>query len=58
MEYEMRNQFFEFYEYDKVYEEKFNLFTELSKALDFVSTTTPFEQIKRTSLTLNLWRQN
>jgi Zn-dependent protease with chaperone function len=47
MEYEMRNQFFEFYEYDKVYEEKFNLFTELSKALDFVSTTTPFEQIKK-----------
>lgn len=47
MEYEMRNQFFEFHEYDKVYEEKFNLFTELSKALDFVSTTTPFEQIKK-----------
>lgn len=47
MEYEMRNQFFEFYEYDKVYEEKFNLFTELSKALDFVSTTTTFEQIKK-----------
>ena len=47
MEYEMRNQFFEFYEYDKVYEEKFNLFTELSKALDFVSTTKPFEQIKK-----------
>lgn len=46
-EYEMRNQFSEFLDYDKIYEEKFNLFRDLSKALEFVSTTTPFEKIKK-----------
>lgn len=46
-EYELRNQFSEFLDFDKIYEEKFNLFADLSKALDFVSTTTPFEKINK-----------
>lgn len=46
-EYEIRSLFYDFYSYDKVYEEKFNLFIELNKALEFVSVTTPFEKIQK-----------
>jgi len=46
-EFELRNLFSSFYNYDKNFEEKFGLFTELSKALDFVTTTTPFERITK-----------
>jgi len=46
-EFELRQSFSSFYNYDKNYEEKFGLFAELSKDLDFVSTTTPFERITK-----------
>ncbi|MDP9954625.1 Zn-dependent protease with chaperone function [Epilithonimonas hungarica] len=45
MEFELRQSFSDFYDHDKNYEEKFGLFAELSKALGFVSVTTPFERI-------------
>ena len=51
-EFELRNLFSSFYNYDKNFEEKFGLFTELSKALDFVTTTTPFERITKNFIKL------
>ena len=51
-EFELRNLFSDFYTYDKNFEEKFGLFAELSKALDFVSTTTPFERITKNFIKL------
>lgn len=51
-EFELRNLFSTFHTYDNNFEEKFSLFTELSKALDFVSTTTPFERITKNFIKL------
>ncbi len=46
-EYEFRNAYSDFTNYEKSYEEKFKLFTELSNAFEFISVTTPFDQIKK-----------
>lgn len=46
-EYEFRNSYSDFVNYEKSYEEKFKLFTELSNAFEFISVTTPFDQIKK-----------
>lgn len=46
-EYEFRNSYSDFVKYEKSYEEKFMLFTELSNAFEFISVTTPFDQIKK-----------
>jgi len=51
-EFELRQSFSEYYDYDKYYGDKFGFFAELSKALDFVSTTTPFERITKNFLKL------
>jgi len=46
-EYEFRNAYSAFVNYDKSYEKKFKLYTELSNAFAFISITTPFDQIKK-----------
>ncbi|UQB68769.1 M48 family metallopeptidase [Epilithonimonas zeae] len=51
-EFELIQSFSEYYDYNKNYGDKFSFFAELSKALDFVSTTTPFERITRNFLKL------
>ena len=40
-----RNQFCAFLNQDQLYDENFNLFLEIQKALEFVSVTTPFKKI-------------
>ncbi len=51
-EFELTSLFSSFYTYDKNFDEKFALFAELSKSLDFVSTTTPFERITKNFIKL------
>ena len=46
-EFELRKSFSDFYDYDKTYEEKFQIFIDINNALEFTTVTTPFEKIKK-----------
>jgi len=46
-EFELRKTFSDFYDYDKAYEEKFQIFIDINNALEFTTVTTPFEKIKK-----------
>ncbi len=46
-EFELRKSFSDFCDYDKTYEEKFQIFIDINNALEFTTVTTPFEKIKK-----------
>jgi hypothetical protein len=47
----------QFFDYDKEFESKYNIYIELSNELQFISQTTPFEQIKSNFKKIEPWEE-